>query len=281
MDKKIKITVLSENTAQGAGLLAEHGLAYWIEFDGRRVLFDTGQGGVLAHNAFRLGVQLRETDDIVLSHGHHDHTGGLPEALCLARHAVVHAHPAALQQRYVKEQDGTIREIGMPFPARRALHEHPQRLVKTEGPSVILPHLTITGPIPRHHEFESYDGRFFLGGDCSHPDPLDDDQAVYVQTLQGTLVLLGCAHAGPINTLDYVCQLTGSNDIFAVIGGLHLYDAPPERISQTIEHLKQFGIKRMAIGHCTGTAAMVAIWNAFPGQCSTLHVGARFEFPLP
>ena len=98
MTANIRITVVVENTAQGAGLLAEHGLAYWIEWDGQRVLFDTGQGSVLANNAYRLGMRLQDADAVVLSHGHYDHTGGLPEALKTNRLASVYVHPAAFGQ---------------------------------------------------------------------------------------------------------------------------------------------------------------------------------------
>ena len=73
MNRTIRITVLVENTAQGAGILAEHGLAYWIEWDGQKVLFDTGQGNVLASNAYRLGIPLHEADAVMLSHGHYDY----------------------------------------------------------------------------------------------------------------------------------------------------------------------------------------------------------------
>jgi hypothetical protein len=62
MPRKVRISVLAENTAQGAGLLAEHGLAYWIEWDGRNALFDTGQGNILAGNAYRLNIPLHEAD---------------------------------------------------------------------------------------------------------------------------------------------------------------------------------------------------------------------------
>lgn len=78
---KVRLTVIVENTADGPGVLAEHGLAYWIEFGQQTVLFDSGQGVVLAGNAYKLEVPLYEADAVVLSHGHYDHTGGLAEAL--------------------------------------------------------------------------------------------------------------------------------------------------------------------------------------------------------
>ena len=75
----MEITVLTENTVSRRGLLAEHGLSVLVEEGGKRILFDTGQSGVYIHNAEQLGISLEGLDAIVLSHGHYDHTGGLPE----------------------------------------------------------------------------------------------------------------------------------------------------------------------------------------------------------
>jgi len=94
----IRITVLVDD--RGAdGLCAEHGLSLWIEADGRRILFDTGQGRALFRNAPRLGAQLKDADGIVLSHGHYDHTGGVAEVLKIAAAARLVLHPGAVIPR--------------------------------------------------------------------------------------------------------------------------------------------------------------------------------------
>ncbi|MEF2574746.1 MAG: MBL fold metallo-hydrolase, partial [Eisenbergiella sp.] len=71
----MKITVLTENTANKRGLLGEHGLSVLIEVRGKKLLFDTGQSSVYVRNAERLGMRLDDADAVVLSHGHYDHTG--------------------------------------------------------------------------------------------------------------------------------------------------------------------------------------------------------------
>jgi 7,8-dihydropterin-6-yl-methyl-4-(beta-D-ribofuranosyl)aminobenzene 5'-phosphate synthase len=280
MNRKIRITVLVENTAQGAGILAEHGLAYWIEWDGRKTLFDTGQGNVLASNAYRMGIPLREADAIVLSHGHYDHTGGLPEALKTNRLATVCAHPAAFAPKYARNTDGSASEIGLPHAAERAIRSLRNRLVYTSQPTPVAVRLTVTGPVPRLTDFEDVGGPFFLDQACTKPDPLEDDQSVFLDTLEGTVVLLGCAHSGIINTLRYIRRLTGDRPLRAVIGGMHLGDASPERIARTIEELRRIGVQQLAPGHCTGMPATVALWTAFPTVCVTCHVGKTFEFKV-
>ena len=84
MIQDMSITTLVENTASGMGLLAEHGLSFWIEYADKRILFDTGQSDILIQNAKVLGINLAEADAIILSHDHYDHT-----MLCQGKTAIV------------------------------------------------------------------------------------------------------------------------------------------------------------------------------------------------
>lgn len=278
MPQELRITVVVENTTHGIGLLAEHGLAYWLEWDGRNILFDTGQGSVLKSNLQRLNLRADRIDTIVLSHGHFDHTGGLADAVERDQPVRVMFHPDALEKKYAKSQDGPPREIGMPFPARKALRKPTIELVTSEGPAKIADGLMTTGRVPLVNEFEQPSNRFYADEACSTPDQLPDDQSVYFEADEGTVVLLGCAHSGVINTLHHVSQLTDGRPIQAVIGGMHLVDASQDRIYQTIEGLRQWDLKLLAPAHCTGMAATVAMWNAFPEIIASCHVGNRFAF---
>ncbi len=278
MSGKVRITVLVENTAQGLGMLAEHGLAYWLEWEGQRVLFDTGQGNVLAGNAFRLGVPLHDVDRIVLSHGHYDHSGGLTQVLRDGHTLPLYAHPAAFDAKYARNQDGTSREIGVPAAVHELLERHAANVVRTEAPSSVLKGLTTTGPVPRSTDFEDTGGPFFLDAACTKPDPLIDDQSLFFETPQGMVVLLGCAHSGIVNTLRYVSQLSGNKPLRAVIGGMHLVNASPARIARTIDEFRRFDLRLLAPAHCTGMPATAALWTAFPAICVACHVGTTFEF---
>ena len=140
----MKITVLVENTAESPGLLAEHGLAFWIEAGSQCILFDTGQGNVLLNNAYRLGISLSRVDAIVLSHGHYDHTGGLADALRGNRPEAVYAHPAAMKPKFARNKDGTSREIGVPSLCEWAVQRRPSQLVLTEKPTPISNRFTAT-----------------------------------------------------------------------------------------------------------------------------------------
>lgn len=210
-----RITLLADDTVAARSSRGEHGLCFHVETGDRRILFDTEQGLVLADNARALGIDLGAVDTVVLSHGHYDHTGGLPTVLATARAPVaVHLHPDALQPKY-----HGARAIGMPPAARDALKTPACRLIFSREPGEVAPGLFRTGEIPRRHPEEALAEIFHLDPGGITPDPLLDDQSLYFDTPQGTVVLLGCAHAGVIHILEHVQTPTRNRPISAVIEG--------------------------------------------------------------
>ncbi len=276
MTRHVRITTLDENTARGRGLLAEHGLSFWIELGDKKIIFDTGQGHVLSPNARKLGIQLDQADAIVLSHGHYDHTGGLGDALPTDRKIAVYAHPAAFQPKYARNPDGTARDVGMHSTIQQKVREKAE-LVLVEEPTTLCDELRLTGPVPRTNDFEDTGGAFFKNRDCTEPDDLLDDQAAFVETQAGTVVILGCAHAGVINTLRHVQTLTDNHPIHTVVGGMHLLKASPERMNKTLAELRRLDVQDLRPCHCTGFAASARLWNEFKGRCSTCPVGTVIE----
>ena len=245
---------------------------------GRRILFDTGQTDVLRRNADRLGIDLGTADAIVLSHGHYDHSGGLNTVLESSDNqpCPVFIHPDALAPKYARNSDGTSRPIGMSEDSRSAL-VHRSRTQATSSPTEIWAGLSVTGPIPRLTDFEDTGGTFFKDEGCLEPDDLIDDQAAFLQTPDGVAVILGCAHAGIVNTLLCIKELLPGRRIHTVIGGTHLATAGSRRMRKTIEALRELQVQRLLPLHCTGFAAAARLWKEFPGRVSICPVGTRLE----
>jgi len=277
MSQSARITLIVDDVA-GSGLMPEHGLAMWVERGGAHVLFDTGAGGALLPNAASLGIDLSRADAVVLSHGHYDHTGGLEQVLDAAPRAKVYAHPRALRLRYRAAAGGKSRSIGMPRTCARRLRHEAGRAVLSARPACVAEGIFTTGAIPRRFGPEKAGRDFFLDAACTVPDVVEDDQALLVETGGGLVVLLGCAHAGVINTLEHIRTMHPGRRIRAVIGGMHLKSASPNRLAWTLHHLGRCGAEMIACAHCTGKVAGFAMRQLFGKACHSCRAGSRFVF---
>lgn len=277
MNEEIRITILVENSVYQRGLRAEHGLAYHIAIAGTQVLFDTGQTDLLVTNACQLGLDLSQVETIVLSHGHYDHAGGLAALRRLAPEARVVVHPAATAPKFAGSPDGSSRAVGINEAGLRSLGKARVEFCD-EQPLELLEGLYATGTIPRVTSFEDVGGRFFLDSDCRRPDPLLDDQALFFESSRGTVVLLGCGHAGVINTLRHIESFTGASTFASVLGGMHLLNASEKRIQFTLEEMRLRDIHELVPIHCTGWNATMRLWDTFPGRCKQGGVGTTFCF---
>jgi len=274
--QKTVLTVLVDNQA-GCCCLAEHGFALWIERGDRRYLLDTGQGTALAENVRALGVDLGRADALVLSHGHYDHTGAVPMVLGAAPHVHVYCHSGVTEPRY-SIRDGQARDIRMPMFSMRALATLPiERMHWNGGSQLIGDRIGLSGSIPRWTDFEDAGGPFFFDPHALRADPVSDDQALWVSTDKGLIVCVGCCHAGLINTLSHLREVTGESRIRAVIGGLHLGSASRERLEKTAQSLRDLNPGLMIPCHCTGEGAIAYLRDHLDCPVHTGYSGLRLD----
>jgi 7,8-dihydropterin-6-yl-methyl-4-(beta-D-ribofuranosyl)aminobenzene 5'-phosphate synthase len=275
VNPEICITILIDNTAKRDELGSEHGLSLWIEYRDRKILFDTGQSSLIVQNAEKLGIDLSQTDAVVLSHGHYDHTGGLYNVLEIAPDAVIYSHPAAMESRY-SCKGFSVRPIGIPHMANRAVKDH--KVIWTEKPVQICNGVGVTGQIPRKNDFEDSGGMFYADEKCRKPDSFLDDQALFIESPHGLVAVSGCAHSGIVNTLDYISELTDQKKIYAIIGGMHLINTGMYRIEKTISAFNKHCIKKIVPLHCTGREATEKLKTTFAEKCLLSGAGDKICF---
>jgi len=270
--------MLVENSVAGRSVRAEHGLSYFIRTGRHCLLFDTGQSELLRDNAREIGISLEAVECIALSHGHYDHAGGLSAVRTLAPGARLFLHPAALAPRFAGNPDGTSRAVGIPEPSLHAIQNAGERVVWTTRPTELVDGVFVTGEIPRQTSYEDTGGAFFLDEVCTQRDPLVDDQALFFDTQEGTVVLLGCAHAGVVNTLSYIRHLTGGRPIHTVLGGMHLLYADANRIERTFAAFRELDIRQLGPAHCTGVIPTARLHTEFGDRCVLCVVGSSLRF---
>jgi 7,8-dihydropterin-6-yl-methyl-4-(beta-D-ribofuranosyl)aminobenzene 5'-phosphate synthase len=244
------ISVLTDNHP-GVRTPSEHGLSYLIEFDGRKLLFDTGQSDLFLRNAEAMRIDMTNIDMVILSHGHFDHGDGL---MYLSGGRLI-CHPDCFVKRYRKADNSFIglkntkEEIGKKFSIETSAKPY-----KISEKSIFL------GEIPRLTDFESGTTSFVFKDRI--PDYVTDDSAVAFMLPEGLFVVTGCGHAGIVNTLEHAKRVTGINNLFGIMGGFHLKEIN-RQTQETIRYLKENKTIHVYPSHCTELPALSAFYESF------------------
>ncbi len=252
MNQPLSIVLLVDNETP-TGLIAEHGFAAWIDTGDGCFLFDTGQGAALEHNARDLGIDLGTATALILSHGHYDHTGGIPTFLAANRLAPILYGKGATQARFSCHPEQAPRAIGMTDAVLAEFEQLPaERRIELEGPRFLRPGIGITGPVPRITDFEDTGGPFFQDAERVEADLIQDDLSLWFETTEGLVILTGCCHSGLVNTVRHIRSISGVERIHGIIGGLHLLNANDERLRATQQFLADCQPDFLVPCHCTG-----------------------------
>jgi 7,8-dihydropterin-6-yl-methyl-4-(beta-D-ribofuranosyl)aminobenzene 5'-phosphate synthase len=287
---EVQIRILVDGNIGVGKLMGEHGFAalvdvYYNDKSAKRLLFDTGGATpALLHNIKQMDVVLSTVDMIVISHGHWDHVNGISAILMETKKGIpILLHPSALAPKIITDADGKERNVG--FGVTDPLEElsYDNEVICTPEPYLIREGIWATGEIPRTNDFEKLTGNLtkihtIVDGQ-KMPDELRDDMSLIFQLKDGSIVILaGCCHAGLVNTMNHATTITGSSNIIAVVGGLHLHDASKERLAKTVEHLKGYNLTRLSPCHCTGLRGQAALMYAFEDIFKEVGVGSFLKF---
>ncbi len=272
----VKLTVLSENRVSDPNLKAEQGLAILVETEYDAILFDTGQTDVPLHNARHLNIDLSEVNKIVLSHGHYDHTGGLPHLIKEIKATDIYCHPALMNKKFRIFPMGRL-DIGVPWEKHDLIQQGANFIYKTHAHE-IAPDIWFSGEIPRNTEYEKIDETYRQRVLESYiHDEIHDDVCLILNTARGLVVLLGCGHAGPVNSLKHAMRIADRKDICLFAGGMHLHHSTDEKIKKITHNLKRINPEILAPLHCTGFKAIDALYHIFKDRVRLLEVGDSIE----
>jgi 7,8-dihydropterin-6-yl-methyl-4-(beta-D-ribofuranosyl)aminobenzene 5'-phosphate synthase len=276
----VKLTVLCDNAVGIIGGIGEHGYAIFIEAEGGPYLFDTGSGIGIISNAKLLEKDLQSLQKIFLSHGHYDHTGGLSDVLDSVHSVPVYAHPAIFGEKYsVSKKDDKTENKFIGIPQRRALLEAKGAIFQLDtGFREVGEGVFLTGEIPRVTGFEAGEDRLKVKlNDIFTVDAFPDDEALVLSTKKGLVVLLGCCHAGTINTLQYVQSKLKDEPIYAVVGGTHWGFMDETGFASSVQALKKMDISMIGASHCTGIPVAHRLINEFGDGAFYASVGTVIE----
>ncbi len=261
----MRLTVLIENTTLiDRYFRAEPGLSFFIEDGNTSILFDCGYSALFLENAAAMGIDLLNLDAVVLSHGHIDHTGGLPSLAAHqiragiegmpARPPLFITHPATFGRKKAKEGG----DAGCPVsPEYLSMFGE----VKTSvSPQKVSDRITFLGEIPRTDpKRTSQSSAFVQSADGWVPDQVIEDSCLVYRGDEGLVIICGCTHAGIEHTVAYARSVCGDERVAAIIGGLHLYSATPARIDEVSRWCTESGIGVIYPCHCTGLPATIAL----------------------
>jgi 7,8-dihydropterin-6-yl-methyl-4-(beta-D-ribofuranosyl)aminobenzene 5'-phosphate synthase len=271
----IRVRILTENRASEKGILAEHGLSMLVEVEGYKVLVDTGDTNVFASNARMLGEELSTVDALVLSHGHYDHTGGMPKFCTLNQKAKIYINPDAFCERYESEGGKPVGEhIGIPWSCEDKA-AYMERIIFSKEPLNINENIILSGQV-KVEDKSSKPSIYFVkkneNGECVD-DPVEDEQFIIVKGKEGAYVFVGCSHPGILNCVSYAKKLVPNTKICGVVGGMHLGAYSTKQLDEIVAGLKQLEVEMVIPLHCTGIVASCHLKNSFGNNCWLLNCG--------
>lgn len=297
---------------QGKTLESEWGLALHLESrkgqESRRYLLDFGfTPNVYANNVELLKIDVSRIDALIISHGHYDHIGGLMGFLEAYRPRMrkgLRLYTGGEDnfcRRFGRNPDGSFANFGIPFDRDRlrALEVEP---VLSEMPIVVEGHAFTTGAVPRTsiervlpNTWVAYGVENKLGCDTNSymtyhftaeelvgkpvPDQHWHEHATCFRLGdRGLVVISSCGHAGIINTLRRAQEVSGTNKIYALVGGFHLAPAPDDYLKQVMAELKKFDIAHVMPMHCSGQNFIDLAKQEVPEKLVLCGTGSSFTF---
>ena len=280
----MKVTVLMENGAlEGCGLVSEHGLSVYIEYEGRKILLDAGASGAFADNAQQLGVDLSQVELAVLSHGHYDHGDGLRRFFHVNEQARLYIRPDAMGPLFARDPDA-VRFVGV---HKDVWQMAAQRVAPVEGVVALGDGIWLVPGTVHDPDFAGRAGNLVYkrGEDDFVSDDFRHEQSLVFALGENLVVFNSCSHSGIVNIVRGVNHQFPGRKVRAVLGGFHMFSSGPSGMNCTADYvyavadeLKKLGVEEVWTGHCTGEPALTLLQERFGAGCHALATGQVLTF---
>lgn len=281
----MKIQILNENRTNHPECMAEHGLSVYIETGGKKILFDLGASDLCLRNAARMKVDLTEVDTVVISHGHYDHTGGVPSFCEINHKAIIYIHEKAFALTYGMDNGIPDEE---PCGIRWTEHQREEvasRLHHTAGALWLTEDIVISGTIPKLGGYTTTEAFYIKHEDGSFTvDPMEHEQFMAVRlrdqngNSRGIFIFSGCSHNGVIPCLAYAKKLFPGERVFGLLAGMHLYNSGALTRKSILEQLAAEAMDYVLPVHCTGIYAISEARMLMGERCIPAGAGDQYFF---
>ena len=253
-----RITVLYDAFGKPSAMQKDWGYAAFIEYGGKRILFDTGNNGdTLARNAKSKGIDLGRLDFVVMSHRHGDHMGGLAWLLSVNPKVKIYA-PKEGFGVYGADLPGSFYRKDDTVPPE-------QRYFDGKPPEVMRFGAAWPGADFRliDKNTEIAPGIHLIALVSDKPGTLElRELSLALDTPDGMVIVVGCSHPGIEKIVEAASAINPR--IHLVAGGFHLVVSKDPEIEKVVVTLRDtFKVAYVAPGHCTGEATFAALGKAF------------------
>ncbi|WP_312653150.1 MBL fold metallo-hydrolase [Aminipila sp.] len=285
----VKFTFLSENKTDNPGCMAEHGLSMYIEAADKIILFDTGASDLFAKNADFLNLDLKRIEHVIISHGHYDHTEGLPCFCDVNPNAHIYIHKDAFEETYGTENGVLDKEPCSILWDEQTKQGILERTILTDGTYKISEDIVISGTIPNVEGIEATEKFYIKTMSQNGQVELLEDEMKHEQFLairdrdeqgisKGIYVFSGCSHKGVIPVIRYAKEIFPGEKVLGLIAGMHLYSADEATRNKVVHEIVKENIGMVMPVHCTGIKAICDLKAAMGEHCIVATAGDSYEY---